>query len=95
MTVKALEPGEAGTKYEFTLGALQCEGVDDGKHIVVSVGSGLKDPERDAIWGNPGMAIGHIAEIRADAVTQNQKGGYSLRFPRFLRWRDLKAGQKI
>lgn len=34
--------------------------------------------------------IGRVAEILADAVTQNQDGTYSLRFPRFVRFRDDK-----
>jgi hypothetical protein len=36
-----------------------------------------------------------MVEIRADAVTQNQDGTYSLRFPRFLRFRGFKPGEKI
>ena len=35
--------------------------------------------------------VGDIVEIMADAVTLNQDGTYSLRFPRFLRFRDDKA----
>jgi DNA ligase 1 len=35
--------------------------------------------------------VGRIVEILADAVTQNQDGSYSLRFPRFVRFRDDKA----
>jgi hypothetical protein len=34
-------------------------------------------------------------EVRADAVTQNQDGTYSLRFPRFLRFRGFEVGEKI
>ena len=34
--------------------------------------------------------IGQLVEVRADAVTQNQDGTYSLRFPRFVRFRDDK-----
>jgi ATP-dependent DNA ligase len=39
--------------------------------------------------------VGQVVEVRADAVTQNQDGTYSLRFPRFLRFRGFKAGEKI
>jgi DNA ligase-1 len=35
--------------------------------------------------------IGRTAEILADAITQNRDGTYSLRFPRFIRFRDDKA----
>ena len=34
--------------------------------------------------------IGRTVEIMADAITQNQDGTYSLRFPRFVRFRDDK-----
>jgi hypothetical protein len=36
-----------------------------------------------------------MVEIRADAVTQNKDGTYSLRFPRFLRFRGFVPGEKI
>jgi len=39
--------------------------------------------------------FGKIVEVRADAVTQNQDGSYSLRFPRFLHFRGFEVGEKI
>jgi len=39
--------------------------------------------------------VGQVVEVRADAITQNQDGTYSLRFPRFLRFRGFIAGEKI
>jgi ATP-dependent DNA ligase len=39
--------------------------------------------------------VGKVVEVRADAVTQNQDGSYSLRFPRFIRFRGFKDGEKI
>ena len=77
------------------LGALVCRGTDDGKDIVVNVGSGFTDDNRDSYWRERDSLIGNIAEVRADAVTQNQDGSYSLRFPRFLRWRGFQVGEKI
>jgi DNA ligase-1 len=77
------------------LGALVCEGEDDGKTISVNVGSGFTDSDRDEFWGDRDALIGQIVEVRADAVTQNQDGTYSLRFPRFLRFRGFRAGEKI
>jgi DNA ligase-1 len=77
------------------LGALVCEGVDDGKAIRVNVGSGFSDANRDEYWTDRGRLFGNIVEVRADAVTQNQDGSYSLRFPRFLRFRGFEAGEKI
>ena len=77
------------------LGALVCEGVDDGKAIRVNVGSGLTDEQRDGFWRVKDDCVGMIAEVRADAITQNQDGTYSLRFPRFLRFRGLVKGEKL
>jgi DNA ligase-1 len=72
------------------LGALICEGVDQEKHIRVNVGSGLTDLQRDDYWKNKDIIIGQTAVVLADAVTQNQDGTYSLRFPRFKTFRDDK-----
>lgn len=87
---------EVGTgKNEGRLGALVCEGEDDGRRIRVNVGSGLSDDQRDAIWADRTTVIGRIAEVRADAVTQNQDGSFSLRFPRFKTFRGFEMGEKI
>jgi len=77
------------------LGAIICEGEDDGRRIHVNVGSGFSDADRDSYWMDRSTIIGHVAEVRADAVTQNQDGTYSLRFPRFLRFRGFAPGEKI
>ena len=79
------------------LGALVCEGVDDGKKIVVNVGSGFSDDDRDEIWADKDAVKGQIVEIRADAATRSQDSEdvWSLRFPRFLRFRGFVAGEKI
>jgi DNA ligase 1 len=77
------------------LGAIICEGEDDGRGIRVNVGSGFSDANRVDYWVDRKTIVGHVAEVRADAVTQNQDGTYSLRFPRFLRFRGFTAGEKI
>ena len=78
------------------LGALICEGKDDGKFIRVNVGSGLSDEQRESFWAVKDALIGEIAEVRADAITQNQDSEeYSLRFPRFKTFRGFKVGEKI
>jgi DNA ligase-1 len=77
------------------LGALVCEGVDDGKAIRVNVGSGFSDSSRDSFWSSRDQLNGSIVEVRADAITQNQDGTYSLRFPRFLRFRGFQPGEKL
>ena len=93
LTVTAVEEGTG--KNIGKLGALVCEGVDDGKEIKVNVGSGLTDDQRVVYWENADSIIGDIAEVRADAVTMNQDGTYSLRFPRFKGFRGFAAGEKI
>jgi DNA ligase-1 len=93
LTVVATEEGTG--KNVGKLGALVCEGVDDGKAIRVNVGSGLTDEQRDSFWKVRGDCVGMIAEVRADAITQNQDGTYSLRFPRFKGFRGFEPGEKI
>jgi len=77
------------------LGALVCSGVDDGRSIQVNVGSGFSDADRDEFWSGRDSLTGQVVEVRADAVTQNQDGTYSLRFPRFLKFRGFRAGEKL
>ena len=77
------------------LGAIVCQGVDDGKTIRVNVGSGFSDSDRDSYWASRDSLLGQIVEVRADAVTQNQDATYSLRFPRFLRFRGFEVGEKL
>ncbi len=72
------------------LGALVCSGSDDGKEITVNVGSGFSDVDRDTLWADRNLVIGKTCEILCDVITQNQDGTYSLRFPRFVRFRDDK-----
>ena len=95
LTVTAIEEGTG--KNEGRLGALICEGEDDGKKIQVNVGSGLTDSQRAEFWNDQQSLLGQIVEIRADAATRNQDSEdvWSLRFPRFLRFRGFKAGEKI
>ena len=95
LAVVAVEEGTGKNKGK--LGALICEGEDDGKKIRVNVGSGLTDDQRDEFWADQDSLLGQIVEIRADAATLNQDSEelYSLRFPRFLRFRGFKAGEKI
>ena len=93
LTVIAVEEGTG--KNIGRLGALVCEGEDDGRRILVNVGSGFTDDQRIAFWAARAEIVGDIVEVRADAITQNQDGTYSLRFPRFLRFRGFDRGEKI
>jgi DNA ligase-1 len=63
--------------------------------VKVNVGSGFSDANRDSFWNNRGDVIGQLVEVRADAITQNQDGTYSLRFPRFKTFRGFEPGEKL
>lgn len=95
LTVVDVEEGTG--KNAGRMGALVCEGVDDGDTIIVNVGSGFSDSDRDEIWQDKDAVVGQIVEIRADAKTRSQDSEdvWSLRFPRFLRFRGFVAGEKI
>jgi DNA ligase-1 len=93
LEVKNVEEGTG--KNLGRLGALVCEGQDDGKSIAVNVGSGLTDDMRNSIWADTNSVIGQLVEVRADAITQNQDGTYSLRFPRFKGFRGFEPGEKL
>ena len=72
------------------LGAIICAGVDAGRKIVVNCGSGFTDAQRIDFWNTKELLIGQTVEVKADAVTQDRMGEYSLRFPRFHVFRDDK-----
>ena len=95
LTVVATEEGTG--RNAGKLGALIVEGTDMGKFIRTNVGSGLTDQDRESYWADRDQLIGQIVEIRADAITQNQDAvdEYSLRFPRFLRFRGFEPGEKL
>jgi DNA ligase-1 len=91
LKIIAVENGEAGKKYENILGGLVCEGTDKGKEIRVTVGGGFTEDQREEFWKNRKKLIGQTVEVKADAITKSENGDYySLRFPRFERFRDDK-----
>jgi DNA ligase-1 len=93
VSLTVVETEEGTGRNEGKMGALVCEGTEDGKLIKVNVGSGFSDLDRDEFWSC--KVDGQVVEVRADAITQNQDGTYSLRFPRFLRFRGFAVGEKI
>jgi DNA ligase-1 len=95
LTVVGTEEGTG--KNQGRLGAIICEGEDDGKTIAVNVGSGFTDDQRTEFWSGKEDLVGQVVEIRADAATisQDSEQTWSLRFPRFLRFRGFKAGEKL
>ena len=95
VTLEVQDVEEGTGKNQGRLGALVCQGREDNREIRVNVGSGFSDGLRDSIWHGRTAVIGTMVEIRADAVTKNQDGTYSLRFPRFLKFRGFVPGEKI
>jgi DNA ligase-1 len=88
---------EEGTgKNAGRLGNLLCNGFSEDKMIVVSVGSGFSDAQRTEFWQNRDLIVGRIIEVEAEkdlTKAQNREDVWSLRFPRFVRLRDLGVGQ--
>lgn len=85
MIVTGIQEGSG--KYEYMVGAINCMiDTDDGKHIEVSVGSGLSDEQRADWYLHPEKIIGKIVEIQYFSTSQDGKNkgsnNYSLRFPR-------------
>ena len=95
VTLEVVGVEEGTGRNEGKLGAVVCSGEDDGKNIRVNVGSGFTDDNRSVFWSGRDALIGQLVEVRADAVTQNQDGTYSLRFPRFKTFRGFEPGEKI
>lgn len=95
VTLEVIAVEEGTGKNEGKLGALVCAGEDDGRNIRVNVGSGFTDDQRSSIWAAGNAVIGQLVEVRADAITRNQDGTYSLRFPRFKTFRGFEPGEKL
>ena len=97
VSLKVIDTEEGTGRNVGKLGALIVEGKDDGKFIKTNVGSGLTDADRETFWKAKDKLIGQIVEVRADAITQNQDtdNEWSLRFPRFLRFRGFEPGEKL
>ena len=93
LTIVGFEEGTG--RNEGRLGAIIYEGVDNERNIRVNVGTGYSDKDRDEFWAARDRLLGVIGEVQADAVTQNQDGSYSLRFPRHVRFRGFEPGEKL
>jgi len=93
LTIVGFEEGTG--RNEGRLGAIIYEGVDNERNIRVNVGTGFSDSDRDEFWAARDRLLGVVGEVEADAVTQNQDGSYSLRFPRHKRFRGFEPGEKL
>ena len=95
VTLEVVDVEEGTGRNAGRLGALVCRGEDDGRMVEVNCGSGFSDSDRDNFWNHRSSLVGQLVEVRADAITQNQDGTYSLRFPRFKTFRGFEVGEKI
>jgi DNA ligase 1 len=97
VSLKVVDVEEGTGRNAGKLGALVVEGTDMDKFIKTNVGSGLTDEDRETFWKARDKLIGQIVEVRADAITQNQEttDEWSLRFPRFLKFRGFEKGEKL
>ncbi len=84
VTIIGFNKGEAGTKYENTLGSFICR-QENGK--TCDCGSGLSDEDRDYIWNHQSEFLGRIFEAKYQEKSQHD----CMRFPIFKRWRDISA----
>jgi len=95
VTLNVMDIEQGTGRNEGRLGAFVCKGTDGDKTIEVNVGSGFSDQQRDDFWMQRDKIVNQLVEVRGDAVTQNQDGTYSLRFPRFKTFRGFEIGEKI
>lgn len=87
---------EGEGKFVGTLGALVCEGEDQGKRIRTNVGSGFSEAQRADIWQNRASMKGRVVELKADELTLDQNQDvWSLRFPVFMQFRGFAPHEKI
>ncbi len=90
--------GDAGKKYENTLGRIDCAGYDheQEKFIRVDVGEGTKgsipDKMRDLLWSIRHLLTGLTVEILAHEVSEDKDGKFSLRHSRIVNFRPDKDG---
>ena len=85
MDVKVVGMYEGTGKNEGRLGGISVI-QDNGE--VCDVGTGFTDADREWIWANKDKVMDRIAEIQYQEMTNDN----IMRFPIFLRWRDLGAG---
>ena len=78
------------------LGGIVIQYLHNGELHECECGSGFSDEHRIKFWENPELIVGHVIEVQYFEVTQNDKGGYGLRFPTFKnRFRDDKTFDDI
>lgn len=85
LEIIGFEEGLVGSKFEGTLGAI----IVDYKGYQLKVGSGYNDEERNFFWENRDDLIGRVIEVQYFEETTNEKGELSLRFPVYVKMREV------
>ena len=80
---KIIDVIEGEGKYKGMLGAF----IIEYKENTVNVGSGLTDHIREEVWKDPDSYKNKLIEVVYFGETQDENGEYSLRLPRFKRFR--------
>ena len=81
--------GKKGTKYENSLGGIYITYHNDNiGEIVIKIGSGFTDEERQLYWENPEEIINKIGEYQYFGETANQKNDDT--DLRFATWKCLR-----
>jgi DNA ligase-1 len=70
-------------KYTGMLGGVTIQFEHEGNLHTCDCGSGFTDEERNIFYNDPYLIVGKIIQISYFEVTQNDRGGYGLRFPTF------------
>ncbi|MDY6153680.1 MAG: hypothetical protein SPI06_09710 [Terrisporobacter sp.] len=74
---------EGEGEFKGTLGGVKIVLTHEGKQYNVAIGSGFSKKEREIFWEDSSLIIGKIIRVQYFEISQNQCGGYSLRFPVF------------
>lgn len=82
---------EGTGKYEGTLGSITVS----YRNNLVYVGSGFTDEQRNRIWNNWDDYKNMYLKIKYFEESANDKGEYSLRFPTFVAFRNIKTMEEI
>ena len=92
LPIVEIQQASKGSKYDnIGIGAFLVRGFDKGHSFEISVGGGLSDEIRIDAYQNPEKYLGKIIEIKYDYITKSEdKEFYSVRFPRFVRFREDK-----
>ncbi len=89
--VTGVYQGKKGGRNENRLGGLYIT----YKDVVVRVGGGYSDEQRDLFWEDPASIIGKVVEYNYTEESENDKGETDLRYSRFVTIRDDKTEDNL